>query len=276
MPEAPEVEAIRQTLEPLVAGKRIARVRVRHAIAVRPRTPAFLNRRLAGTHIRDVERRGKYLVLALDSGCVTLHFKFDGQLIWFDRPKDTLRRNVHWDVAFDLTGSNGGTLAFVDRRHLGRVQWLARPVDSPGIKALGIDAFSAEFTASRFVEICRERRRPIKLLLMDQTRIAGVGNIYAAESLWRARLSPFRRSDQLAEAELRRLHKAVVSVLRRALEYCLNPPPDFRNPQWWFSGLEKMLRVYDREDLSCRRCGTKIRRAEQGRSTYFCPHCQRA
>jgi formamidopyrimidine-DNA glycosylase len=268
------VESIRKTLKPLVEGKRIARVRVRHAIAVRPQTPAFLNRKLAGTHIRDVQRRGKYLLLALDAGWVTLHFKFDGQLLWFDRPADTLKRDVHWDVAFDLAGA---TLAFVDRRHLGRVQWLAKPEDSAGIKALGIDALSPEFTALRFIEICRERRRPIKLLLMDQTRIAGVGNIYSAESLWRARLSPFRRSDRFAKAESRRLHKAVVSVLQRALEYCLNPSPDFRNPQWWFSGLEKMLRVYDREGLPCRRCGTKIRRVEQGgRSTYFCPHCQRA
>jgi formamidopyrimidine-DNA glycosylase len=274
MPEAPEVEAIRQTLSPLVKGKRIERVRVRHAIALRPRTPAFLNRKLAGAQVRDVERRGKYLVLALDRGSVALHFKFDGQLLWFDRPEQTHKRDIHWDVAFDL---DEGTLGFVDRRHLGRVQWAAKPEDVPGINGLGVDALSPEFTVKRFAEICRERCRPIKLLLMDQAQIAGVGNIYSAESLWHGRLSPFRRSDRLSAEETRRLHKAVVSVLKRALEYCLNPPPDFRNPQWWFSGLEKMLRVYDREGLSCRRCGTRIRRVEQGgRSTYFCPHCQRS
>ena len=274
MPEAPEVEAILQTLKPLVDGQRIARVRTRHAIAVRPQTPQSLNRKLAGTRIRGVKRRGKYLLLALDRGWVALHFKFDGQLLWFDSPEDIRETEIHWDVALDL---RSGTLAFVDRRHLGRVLWLSMPEDSPGIRALGVDALSAEFTPKRLIEICRARRRPIKLVLMDQKQIAGVGNIYAAESLWHARLSPFRRSDRLNEREMRRLHKAVVSVLNRALEYCLNPPPDFRNPQWWFSGLDKMLRVYDREGLSCRRCGTKIRRVEQGgRSTYFCPHCQRS
>ena len=273
MPEAPEVEAILRTLKPLVEGEPIARVRVRHAIAVRPQTPRFLNRKLAGKHIQDVERRGKYLLLGLNRGWVTLHFKFDGQLLWFDRPQDTLKRDLHWDVAFDL---RSGTLAFVDPRHLGRALWLENPEDSPGIRALGVDAISAEFTLKRLTEICRARRRPTKLVLMDQKQIAGVGNIYSAESLWHARLSPFRRTDLLSESEIRRFHKAVVSVLRRALEYCLNPPPDFRNPQWWFTGLEKMLRVYDREGLPCRRCRMKIRRVEQGgRSTYFCPHCQR-
>lgn len=274
MPEAPEVEAIVQTLKLLVEGRRIAHVRARHAIAVRPRTPRFLNRKLAGTKILKVERRGKYLLLALDRGWVALHFKFDGQLLWFDRPEDTLTRDIHWDVAFDL---DHGTLGFVDPRHLGRVQWMEHPGDSPGIRALGIDALSGEFTPKCFSEICRDRRRPIKPLLMDQKQIAGIGNIYSAESLWLARLSPFRRSNRLSEREIRRLHKAVVSVLRRALEYCLNPPPDFRNAQWWFTGLEKMLRVYDREGLPCQRCGTSVRRVEQGRrSTYFCPHCQRA
>src|SRR5215472_3583950 len=120
MPEAPEVEAILRTLTPLIAGRRIARVRARHAIAVRPRTPAFLNRRVGGQHVRNLERRGKYLLLALDRGWVTLHFRFDGQLLWFDWTEDTLNRGIHWDVAFDMPH---GTLAFVDPRHLGRVQW---------------------------------------------------------------------------------------------------------------------------------------------------------
>jgi formamidopyrimidine-DNA glycosylase len=273
MPEAPEVEAIAITLRALVRGRRISRVRVRHAIGVKPQTAGLLNRSVSSARISDVERRGKYLLLALDRGCVSMHFKFDGQLVWFDGPADALKRNVHWDVGFEF---EDGMLGFVDPRHLGRVHWLARPEDSSGIKALGVDAFSPQFTFSEFNEICRVRPRPLKMLLTDQTRIAGVGNIYSAEALWHARLSPFRRSDRLTAAEARKLHKAVVSVLARALECCLNPPPDFRNSQWWFTGLEKILRVYDREGLPCWRCGSKIRRVEQsGRSTYFCAHCQR-
>jgi formamidopyrimidine-DNA glycosylase len=273
MPEAPEVEAVVRTLRPLVQGRRISRVRVRHAIAAKPQSAGFLNRNISGQRVAGVERRGKYVVVALDRGCVSMHFKFDGQLLWFDDPADALTRRVHWDVGFEF---DEGMLGFVDPRHLGRVQWLAKPEDSAGIKALGVDAFSTQFTVAQFAEICRARPRPLKMLLTDQARIAGVGNIYSAESLWHARLGPFRRSNALTAAEIRRLHKAVVSVLGRALECCLNPPPDFRNSQWWFTGLEKTLRVYDREGLPCRRCDSKIRRIEQdGRSTYFCAQCQR-
>jgi formamidopyrimidine-DNA glycosylase len=273
MPEAPEVEAVVRTLRPLVQGKQIHRIRVIHEVAVRPQSSPFLNRRLAGAHILDAGRRGKYLLLMLDRGCVAIHFKFDGQLLWFDKAAGAPPRGVHLDFTFEM---EDGTLAFVDQRHLGHVQWLCKPDDSPGIKALGVDAFSKLFTLPRLVEICRSRPRPLKILLVDQTRIAGIGNIYASESLWLARLSPWKRSDLLSPAEFKRLHKAVVSVLARALECCLHPPPDFRNPQWWFNGVEKMLRVYDREVKSCRRCGSKIRRVEQGgRSTYFCANCQR-
>jgi formamidopyrimidine-DNA glycosylase len=119
-------------------------------------------------------------------------------------------------------------------------------------------------------------RRPVKLLLLDQTRIAGLGNIYTSESLWRARISPRRLSQRVQPEEARRLHKAIVDVLRRALECCLDPAPEFRNPEWWFQGLERILGVYDREGMPCRRCRTRIRRIEQGgRSSYFCPSCQR-
>lgn len=273
MPEGPEVEAVVRTLRPLVRGKLVSRAEVRHAIAVRPQSPAYLNRHVRGTRILDVERRGKYLFLALDDGCLAVHFKFDGQFLWFDKRRQSLTKQTHLDVTLETTD---GILAYVDQRHLGRVHWLEKPEDSPGIKALGLDALSPQFTLPRFVEICRTRPRALKVLLMDQARIAGIGNIYATEALWRARVSPWRRSDELTPAKFRALHKAVVSVLARALECCLHPPPDFRNPQWWFTGVGRMLRVYDREGRACRRCRTKIRRIEQGgRSTYFCPYCQR-
>jgi formamidopyrimidine-DNA glycosylase len=273
MPEAPEVEAVARALRPLVQEKQIRCVRVRHEVAVRPQAAEWMNRKVAGTRIQGVGRRGKYLLLILDRGCVAMHFKFDGQLLWFDVPEDALADEIHVDVAFETLD---GALGFVDPRHLGRVQWLEKPEDSPGISALGIDAFSKLFTRPRFIEICHRRPRPLKILLTDQTRIAGIGNIYATESLWHAKISPWRASDKLTPDEYRTLHKAVVSVLARALECCLHPPPNFRNKEWWFTGLEKMLRAYGREGKPCRRCGGKIRRKEQGgRSTCFCPHCQR-
>ncbi len=279
MPELPEVEAVARTLRPLVRGQTIVRCRVIHAIAVRPRGPARLRRSVEGQRIESVERRGKYLLLRLSRGFVVLHFRLDGQLVWFDSPKASSSRPRqaaagHIDVAFEL---RSGTLGFVDRRHFGRVQWLASPEDLSGIRGLGMDPLSRRCTPEKLRELLAGARRPVKLLLMDQTRLAGLGNIYSNEALWHARLDPRRRAAGLAPHEARRLHKSIVYVLRRALECCLHPAPDFRDPGWWFQGLEKMLRVYGRETRPCRRrCGGRVRRIEQGgRSSYFCPTCQR-
>lgn len=269
MPELPEVEAVARTLRPLVHGQTIVRCRVVHPIAVRPQTPAALRRGVESQRIEAVERRGKYLLLRLTRGCLAMHFRLDGRLVWFPRH----RTAGHIDVALQL---HTGTLGFVDQRHFGRVHWLARPEDSPGIRGLGVDPLSAEFTPQRFEALLKKTRRPLKLLLMDQTRIAGLGNIYSSEALWHAGLDPRRRAHRLEPREAPRLHKAIVYVLGRALECCVDPAPDFRDAEWWFQGLEKILRVYDREAEPCRRCGGRIRRIEQGgRSSYFCPGCQR-
>src|SRR5262249_26695935 len=132
------------------------------------------------------------------------------------------------------------------------------------------------FTSVKFLQLLHASRRPLKEFLLDQSRVAGIGNIYSAESLWKARLNPRRTANSLSPSEGRRLHKAIVSVLRRALECCLHPAPDFRDPEWWFQGIEDILQVYDREGKSCRRCGATIQRIEQGgRSTYCCVRCQK-
>ncbi|HJY88320.1 MAG TPA: DNA-formamidopyrimidine glycosylase [Candidatus Acidoferrales bacterium] len=269
MPELPEVEAVARAARRLIEGQKILACRVLHPIAVRPQSPTTFARQISRKRIEEVARRGKYLLLRLSRGWLALHFRLDGQLVWFDSG----RESGHIDVALDL---EKGTLGFVDRRHFGRARWLARLEDSPGICGLGMDPLSRNFDAGRLEGLLARSRRPLKLLLMDQGRIAGLGNIYASEALWHARLDPRRRSDGLAPTEARRLHKAIVYVLRRALECCLHPAPDFRNPDWWFEGLEGLLRVYDREGERCRRCGTRIRRVEQGgRSSYFCRGCQR-
>ncbi len=274
MPELPEIEAIARSLRPLVGGKTIRRCRVIHTIAVRPspgrgakQAAASLERRLRARRIRHVSRRGKYLLFELERGNVVLHFRLSGQLVWFDS-----RISGHVDVAFEFAT---GTLGFVDQRHLGRVQWLAAPEDSRGIRSLGVDPLS-EFTAERLGKILGGSRRPLKLVLLDQARIAGLGNIYSCEALWHAKLDPRRLAHRMKPAETHRLHKAIVEVLRRALECCLHPVPDFRDPDWWFQGLEDILRVYGREGKPCGRCGAPIRRLPQGgRSTFACVLCQK-
>ena len=265
-----------RALRPLVEGRRIVRCRVIHPIVVsrgsrqsRKLAAAQLEKSLRGMRIRGVERRGKYLILVLERGAVVLHFRFDGQLIWFNS-KET---SGHVDVAFE---TGGGTLGFVDPRHLGRVQYVGSPEEVPGIRGLGVDALSKGFTAAHFAELLAASRKPVKILLLDQSKVAGIGNIYSSEALWRARIDPRRPAHRLITVEMRRLHKAIVDVLQRALECCLNPAPNFRDPKWRFQGLERILRVYGREGKSCRRCSQPVRRIEQGgRSTYFCAKCQR-
>jgi formamidopyrimidine-DNA glycosylase len=279
MPELPEVEAVVRTLRPLVRGQRIRCVHVLHPVAVKPQTASHVVEFATGRRIQRVERRGKYVLLALDGGLLTLHFRLDGQLVWFSNAKEFFEKanqsenGVHVDVAFELAR---GVLGFADRRHFGRVHAWNSVEECPGLTALGIDALSREFTSAHLRELLAASSRPLKDFLLDQTRIAGLGNIYSCESLWHARLDPRRRANTVKPQEARRLHKAIVSVLARALECCLHPAPDFRDAAWWFQGVEKILRAYDREGKPCRRCGAPIQRIEQsGRSTYWCRRCQK-
>ena len=279
MPELPEVEAVVRTLRPLVQGRRIRCVHVLHPIATKPQGAAHLSRFAVGQKIRTVERKGKFVLLVLDRGLLTMHFRLDGQLVWFSNAKDFLNRanrtegGVHVDVALEL---EKGVLGFADRRHFGRVHAWDSAAKCRGLAELGIDPLSPSFSPRLFGELLSRSKRALKDYLLDQSRVAGIGNIYSCESLWHARLHPRRRAHTLKPEEARRLHKAIVSVLRRALECCLHPAPDFRNPQWWFQGLETILRAYGREGKPCRRCGEPIRRiAQSGRSTYYCAHCQK-
>ncbi|HUO35529.1 MAG TPA: bifunctional DNA-formamidopyrimidine glycosylase/DNA-(apurinic or apyrimidinic site) lyase [Candidatus Acidoferrum sp.] len=276
MPELPEVEAIAQTLRPFVEGHTIERCRVIHPIAAarisgkgKKEAAKNLEMRLRERRIERVERRGKFLILALDGGSAVMHFKFDGQLVWFDNAE--LRGHI--DVALDMTH---GTLGFFDPRHLGRVQWVESQEEIPGLRTMGIEPLAKEFTPERLREELAGSRKPIKLCLLDQAKIAGVGNIYSSEALWRSRIDPRRAAGRLSGTETKRLHRGIVDVLRSALKCCLHPAPNFRDANWWFQGTEKILRAYGREGKKCRRCGHEIVRIEQGgRGTYWCPGCQK-
>jgi formamidopyrimidine-DNA glycosylase len=287
MPELPEVEAIARTLRPLVRGQRIRCVHVFHPIIVRPQAAAYLADLAQGQRVNDVRRHGKFLFLVLDRGLVEMHFKFDGHLIWFSNAKELLKRanqdveqvsnkknvRVHVDLAFEL---GKGVLAFADQRHLGRVHFWKTKAECKPLGRLGVDAMSGEFTPDFLRSRLATSSKPLKEFLLDQTKLSGVGNIYSSEALWHAKLNPWRRAHLLNTAEAAKLHKAIVSVLGRALECCLHPAPQFRDPDWWFQGIESILRVYQRKDLPCRRCKRLIQRKEQGgRSTYYCPHCQK-
>jgi formamidopyrimidine-DNA glycosylase len=279
MPELPEVEAIARSLRPLVRGQRIRCVHVFHEIATSPQSTQHLAKNTEGRRIKEVERRGKYLLLMLDRGLIEMHFRFDGQLIWFSGAKELLKRanagedGVHVDVALEL---GKGVLGFADGRHFGRVHAWESVEACASLRALGIDGMSRGLTAGELQARLARSKRPVKEFLLDQTKIAGIGNIYSCEALWHARLDPRRRANTVKASEAERLHKAIVSVLRRALECCLEPAPDFRDEKWWFQGLESILCAYQREGMECRRCRQAIQRIEQGgRSTYCCLCCQK-
>ncbi len=278
MPELPEVEAIARTLRPIVWRRRIRCVHVFHSVLIRPQSVGDFRDLARGAKIREVQRVGKYLFLKLDRGMIEVHFRFDGQLLLFRNVSELLARanantdGVHVDVAFEL---DKGVLGIADPRHLGRVHLWRSEEECRPLKSLGIDALSKRFTARALHQRLSRSKRPLKNFLLDQTKFAGIGNIYSCEALWHARLDPRRCAHSLDQREARKLHKAIVSVLGRALECCLDPSPEFRDPHWWFQGLEGILRVYQRNGLQCRRCGEPVQRIEQGgRSTYCCFECQ--
>lgn len=279
MPELPEVEAIVRTLRPMVRGQRIRCVHIFHPIVTKPQEPHSVVKTCEGRRITDVWRHGKYLFLELDRRLVEMHFKLDGQLIWFPSAANLLKRanqkpaGTHVDAALEF---GRGALGFADRRHFGRMRaWESRETCLP-LGRLGMDALSREFTPRFLHTQLQSSRRPLKEFLLDQGRVAGIGNIYSCEALWQARLDPKRKANTVSEKQAAKLHKGIVSVLKRALECCLNPAPVFQEEDWWFQGLEKILRTYQREGLPCRRCGQAIERIEQnGRSTYCCSYCQK-
>src|ERR1700741_3352190 len=169
MPELPEVEAVVRTLRPLVQGRRIRCVHVFHPIAAKPQAASHLARHAQGRRIHTVDRKGKYMLLVLDRGLLSMHFKLDGQLLWFSNGKELLQRanqdenGVHVDVAFEL---DKGVLGFADRRHFGRVHAWKSADDCPGLAVLGIDALAHDFTSSRFAELLSASKRLLKDFLL--------------------------------------------------------------------------------------------------------------
>jgi len=256
MPELPEVEAALEVLRARARGRTIVRMRVLHPALRRRIKPAQL-RALVGARIGRVERRGKHQLLHLDDGrIIHAHFRMNGDWMLAETGAE-LPRFARAVLDFD----DGSALVFVDSRALGTID-----VHPAGVEldlGLGPDAADPEWTAEQLAAALAPRRGPIKPALLDQRLVAGLGNIYAAESLWRARISPFAPCNTLSGAEVSALRKAIDAVIVRA------------TGSRYTDDDTVALDVYDREGLPCRRCRTTIERVVQaGRSTYYCPHCQ--
>ncbi|MBL8960605.1 MAG: bifunctional DNA-formamidopyrimidine glycosylase/DNA-(apurinic or apyrimidinic site) lyase [Gemmatimonadetes bacterium] len=261
MPELPEVEAASRIARRAVRGETIAEVEVLHP-AQRRSLPRRAAQALAGDRVTRVARRAKYQVLHLASGrSLVVHFRMAGD--WgVTSPGESLPR--HSRVALRFT--SGRALVLVDPRALCTVT-VVEAGDRP-LPELGPEADRPSFSAAHLGRALRDRATAIKPLLLDQSIVAGIGNIYASEALWRARLDPRRPGRDVQPAEVKRVVAAVHRVMREALAH----------PERYYQDGEDGLRfrVYDREGQPCRRCRGPIQRITQaGRSTYWCPACQR-
>jgi formamidopyrimidine-DNA glycosylase len=273
VPELPEVETIRAQLAPALVGRRFEHVRIDDPRLVRPFEPAKVAAELEGERVAAVGRRGKYLVVEFESGRVLLiHLRMTGSLKHTrdaDFEDDPHRRAV---VRLD----DGTDVAYRDMRRFGT--WLLlEPDELPGYLSarLGDEPFARTFTARALGKRLSGRRAPIKTALLDQRSLAGMGNIYADEALWWARIHPLRAAGSLDDDEVRRLHRGI----RRALEVGIARQgatlSTYRTPDGRPGRMQHEFRVYGREGEPCERCGTPIEKIRTaGRGTWYCPSCQ--
>ena len=272
MPELPEVETVRRRIAPLVEGATIAGAEIVDPRLTRPVSPSLVADALVGERIAAVERRGKYLLWRLGSGrTLVVHLRMTGSLLHFpagDLPADAYRRAT---LALDT----GAAVGYRDVRRFGTWELLDDGHLRPYLASrLGPEPLAPSFTSVRLARIVAERRAPIKAVLLDQRRIAGIGNIYADEALWRARIHPRRPAGELDAAEVARLHRAVRAALRRGVELSGSTLRDYVTPDGEGGGMQHEFHVYGRLGEPCDRCGRPIERiVVGGRGTWFCPRC---
>ncbi len=278
MPELPEVEVVRRGLQAHVVGRTITAVRVHHPRAVRRHEagPADLTARLLDARITGTDRRGKYLWLLLDEGdCALLvHLGMSGQMLL-----GTVPNAGHLRIAAVL--DDGTTLSFVDQRTFGG--WLLAEmvtVDGSVVPApvahLARDPLDPRFDIDAVVSVLRRKHSEIKRQLLDQTVVSGIGNIYADEALWRAKVNGARVADTLTRRQLASVLEAAAEVMRDALaQGGTSFDSLYVNVNGQSGYFDRSLNVYGREDEPCRRCGAVIRREKfMNRSSYYCPRCQ--
>ncbi|MFH1650753.1 MAG: bifunctional DNA-formamidopyrimidine glycosylase/DNA-(apurinic or apyrimidinic site) lyase [Chloroflexota bacterium] len=267
MPELPEVETIKNELTPYVQGRVIKSVDLFWEGMVRNDSVADFRRRVTGQRITGLDRRGKYLLLELGSGEVlVIHLRMSGSLLLSDRSDGRFTR-----AAFHL--DDGQELLFRDPRKFG-VTWVA--ADKSGVeRKLGPEPLTPGFTEATLAGLLRDRNAPIKALLLDQKLLAGVGNMYADEALYAARIHPLRSGGSLTGEETRRLYKAVREVLTAGITNKGSSVVNYYRPGGELGRAQEEFKVAHGRGKKCLVCGATIERiVVGGRGTYFCPHCQ--
>jgi len=275
MPELPEVEVTARALAQRLDGCTVEAVRI-HDFRLRWPVPRRLAAQLAGRRIEHIGRRGKYLLWHMGEGVLLSHLGMSGS--WRIHEAAALpprQRHDHVELVCD-----GAVARFNDPRRFGALLWHAREhgdvLAHPLLAGLGIEPFDRSFGGDWLWQATRGRRTSIKQVLLAGTTVVGVGNIYATESLHRARIDPRAEAGRISRARYQRLAAAIIEVLARAIEAGGSTLRDFSSVQGVAGRYTDFALAYDRAGLPCARCGTPIRRLVQGqRATYYCPRCQR-
>ena len=274
MPELPEVEHVVRALRSAIVGRRILSAELNLKRTAPGISKSKFGQQLRNSVITSVARRGKYILFELESGRVlTTHLRMTGKFLIL-RADDELPRYAH--VIFYLDEDR--RLVFCDMRQFGRMRLIYNPLRFPKeLVSLAPEPLSDDFTEEYFRATLKKSKRSIKQLLLDQTKIVGLGNIYAAEALFLAGVNPLKPANTVSKPKTTALYHAIRDVLQEAIDAGSTLRIDLTDRNGDYIGSsERFWRVYEREDEPCLRCGTKIKRVVHGgRSTYFCPKCQR-
>ena len=274
MPELPEVESVARSLRPRLVGAKIVSFETSGLSLRRPIDRRAFERACIGFAVEEVRRIGKYLLLSLSSQRVIVaHLGMSGRLV-FAKSKET--RVAHTHAVLGL--SNGLELRYVDPRRFGvlAVYETKSVAKSAELSVLGPDPFESAFSVEYLIAELRSSKRNLKNFLLDQSRIAGLGNIYVCEALFRTGLSPRKRAHRVPRATAERLHQVILDVLETAVRNRGTSFSDYVDADGIEGSNQQMLLVYGREGDPCRSCGAPIKRLVQGgRSTFYCPKCQK-
>lgn len=269
MPELPEVETVRHSLEKVLVGKIISSVDLRYSPLISSPTPEKFVQMIEKKEITGVQRRGKYLLLIFKELLMAIHLRMTGSLLYLPE-ESPLEKHTH--LIFSLQGED--ELRYVDPRKFGRILLLHGREDIATLKNLGPEPFS--FSLDIFKEMVRKRRGRMKSLLLNQGFLAGLGNIYSDEILFSAKIHPRRKADMLTEEEIERLFDAIHKVLEEAISLKGTSISDYRDGRGEKGLFQDHLQVYGHEGQCCCHCHHRVIREKiGGRSCYFCPSCQR-
>lgn len=276
MPELPEVELVAKSLDRLVKGRKIIAAELLRQRLAPYNTPAEFSLELKGSIINSIKRRGKHILIDLNNRKTLLvHLRMSGRFMLLPIERE-LPKFSH--AIFYLDDET--RLVFADQRHFGfmKISETENLHQAKELSKLAPEPFSHEFSSNYFRKMLKSSSKNIKEFLLDQTKVSGLGNIYAAESMFLARVNPLVAANEISTVKANRLHKYIRAVLSEAIENgsTINVDPENIDGSYYDGGFENKWYVYDREDQPCPRCKSLIKRIKQsGRSSYFCPNCQR-